>query len=108
MHALVVEPWYIIFICQADFFLVRFRERFVQGWLVPQLVKRPAVGFGSGHGLKVCGIESCIGLCWQRRACLGFCLSLSSASHLLVRVRAHSLSKITVKINIIFKNFKKI
>ena len=28
-----------------------------------QLVKRPALGFGSGHDIMVHGMESCVGLC---------------------------------------------
>ena len=51
-----------------------------QGRLVPQLVKRPTPGCGSGHNLMVCEFEPHVGL-WadssEPGACFGFCVSLS-------------------------------
>ena len=47
------------------------------GHLGAQLVKHLRLGFGSGHDLLVCGIESCVGLHAGRGACLGLSLSLS-------------------------------
>ena len=35
------------------------------GW-VTQSVKRPTLGFGSGHDLMVQGLELCVGLCVER------------------------------------------
>ena len=38
-----------------------------------------SLDFSSGKGLTVCEIEPCVGLCWQRGACLGFSPSLCSS-----------------------------
>ena len=51
-----------------------------RGAWVAQSVKRPTLGFGSGHDLTVREFEPCIGLCADSSACgacFGFCVSLS-------------------------------
>ena len=53
------------------------------GAWVAQLVKRLALGFGSGHDLTVHGFEPRIKLCAdgsEPGACFGFCVSLSLCS----------------------------
>lgn len=59
-------------------------ESFHRGTCVAQLVKRLAIGFGSGHGLTGCEVEPCNRLCAPQGVCLKFlclCPSLYSCVH---------------------------
>ena len=48
-------------------------------WMA-QLVKHPTLDFGSGHDLRVCEIDPCIGLYADSGACFGFFPSLSATA----------------------------
>ena len=71
-----------------------YRNKYLRGAWVAQLVEHPTLDFSSGHDLTVCGIQPCVRLCWPSRACLRYSLSLSlySSPHSCVCMRTLSLS----------------
>ena len=62
-------------------------------WVI-QLVKWPALSFGSGHDLMVCEMEPHVGLCAEMWSLFGILsLPLPGLSHARAHMNAHSLSQ---------------